>query len=142
MTNWAPWWPSTSAGGQATAAASDGAGPEAAAERFMRRIVGDSIWEGLPERTQAQRRAEGAALVAELRAMRSTDRPYEPERLTMPVVAAYGDRTSDRHRRAVETLVDELPHAELLAVAGAGHGLHASHPEALVGAVRRLAERG
>ena len=33
-----------------------------AAERFMRRMVGDARWEALPERTRATRRREGVAM--------------------------------------------------------------------------------
>ena len=70
-----PWltsWPSNTAGGVALA---DSGGEAEAAERFMRRIVGDDMWEALPERTKDQRRAEGPALVAELRSLRP---PHEP----------------------------------------------------------------
>ena len=40
--------------------------PAEAAERFMRRMIGDERWERLPSRTRAARRAEGAAMVGEL----------------------------------------------------------------------------
>ena len=33
-------------------------------------MIGDERWEGLPERTREQRRAEGPALLAELRSIR------------------------------------------------------------------------
>jgi len=42
---WLPWWPGTTAGGDARAWEHDPAG---AAERFMRRLIGDARWERLP----------------------------------------------------------------------------------------------
>ena len=56
--SWEPWWPGTTAGSVATATAGD---PADAAERFMRRMIGDERWEGLPERTRATRRRAAAA---------------------------------------------------------------------------------
>ena len=64
---WQPWWPTGSAGSTAMTESGDDA---EAAERFMRRMVGDERWEALPPRTRDQRRAEGPALVAELRSIR------------------------------------------------------------------------
>jgi pimeloyl-ACP methyl ester carboxylesterase len=52
---WEPWWPAVSAGNQAIRAAGE-RDPEDAAEVFMRRIVGDRVWERLQTRTRAQRR--------------------------------------------------------------------------------------
>ena len=44
--------------------------PGKSAESFMRFLVGDMAWEMLPMKTQQQRRAEGPALLADLRALR------------------------------------------------------------------------
>ena len=74
---WRPWWPNSSAGGAAHDAAAV-EGPEAAAERFMRRLFGDERWEELPAGTQQQRRAEGPALLADLAAMRNGGAPFDP----------------------------------------------------------------
>ena len=60
---WVDWWPDSTAGTQAT---DDGTAPDDAAERFMRRMIGDARWERLPSRTRLARRAEGAAMLAEL----------------------------------------------------------------------------
>ena len=67
--SWMPWWSGRTAGAAARDAAQDG--PEVAAEVFMRRLIGDARWEGLPERTRATRRAEGAAMVGELGDLRA-----------------------------------------------------------------------
>ena len=44
--------------------------PADAAERFMRRLIGDERWHRLPAATRAARRAEGAAMVGELADLR------------------------------------------------------------------------
>lgn len=132
---WAPWWPDQSAGSVAMRASRD---PSDVAERFMRRMIGDERWEALPERTRAQRRAEGPALVADLRSIRDTAAvPYEPERLTVPVVAAHGTASAPHHRRTAEELAELAPHAELMVVEGAGHGVHLTHPASLAALARR-----
>lgn len=130
---WLEWWPSNTAGGTALA---DGAEAEAA-ERFMRRIVGDDTWESLPERTKAQRRAEGPALVAELRSLRPPNpAPYDPAALSMPVVAAHGGRSRAHHQRSARMLADAAPHGELHVIHAAQHGAHLSHPADFADLVR------
>ena len=61
---WEPWWPSATARRKRHRAYQrDGAG--AAAEAFMRRMIGDEVWERLPASTRDERRADGPALVGE-----------------------------------------------------------------------------
>ena len=117
---WKPWWPSTSAGNQAIGAAAD-RDPEDAAELFMRRIVGDRVWERLPPRTRAQRRSEGDALLADLESIR-LGKAYDPGGIVAPVVSGYGDLSDERHRRASAELSPDVVGATLVVVAGAGHG--------------------
>jgi pimeloyl-ACP methyl ester carboxylesterase len=125
---WEPWWPPT-AGGAAVDAAADG-GPGAAAERFLRRMLGDRRWDALGPSQQAARRAEGAALVAELRSAYAGV-PYVLGDVRCPVRAAMGSEAADHHRRAAEALalaVGQPGGADV--VDGAGHGCHISHPAA------------
>ncbi len=134
---WLEWWPSNTAGGSALA---DG-DPGDAAERFMRRIVGDEVWASLPDRTRAQRRAEGPALVAELASLRPPHpAPYAPEALTMPVVAAHGSRSRPHHQQSARMLAAAAPRGELHVVEGADHGVHLTHPGGMAALVRRAAE--
>ena len=136
--SWLPWWPSASAGATAVAAG----GEAEAAERFMRRMVGDARWEGLPQRTRDQRRAEGPALVAELRSIRApSPPPYDPARLSMPVVAAHGSESRPHHKETARALALAAPHGELLVVEGASHGVHLTHPAAVADLVRRAVAR-
>lgn len=136
---WLEWWPGTSAGG---AAMSVDDGPDEAAERFMRRIIGDEHWERLPEGTRAQRRAEGPALLADLRAVRTREAPYDLAVLPVPVVAGYGSLTAERHRLATLALAEGAPHAEVLVVEGAGHHAPVTHPETFASLVRRAVAVG
>ncbi|MDQ2648082.1 MAG: alpha/beta hydrolase [Actinomycetota bacterium] len=131
---WADWWPTDTAG---AVLASGERTPAAAAERFMRRMVGDARWESLPERTKAQRRAEGPALIADLRSIRApAPAPYEPVELRVPVVSAHGSESRPHHIEAARRLAAEAPGAELHVVDGAGHGVHLSHPAATADLVR------
>ncbi len=47
--SWLDWWPGTTAGADALATRGD---PAEAAERFMRRLIGDERWHRLPESTR------------------------------------------------------------------------------------------
>ncbi|MEO7460221.1 MAG: alpha/beta hydrolase [Acidimicrobiales bacterium] len=135
---WMSWWPTATAGSAAMAADSDAAD---AAERFMRRMVGDERWERMPPRTRDQRRAEGPALVAELRSIRDGAMPpYTPERVSVPVVAAHGSESSGHHRQTAVALADAVPNGELVVVDGASHGVHLTHPAALAMLARRALE--
>jgi pimeloyl-ACP methyl ester carboxylesterase len=129
---WASWWPVSTAGGAAVAG-----DPAQAAERFMRRLIGDERWAALPERTRAARRAEGPALLAELRSMRaSPDAPYDAATLRVPVLAAHGTESRAHHKAAAERLAAAAPQGQLRVIEGAGHGAHLTHPDAFAGLVR------
>ena len=140
---WESWWPAGTAGATAlatTAGRRDGGDgdPGDAAEAFMRRMLGDARWARLPAHVRAERRAEGPTLLAELRTVHHpAPAPYRPERLTVPVVAAYGSETQPQHRRAAEELARRAPHGVLERIDGAGHGAHLTHQQAFAGLVRR-----
>lgn len=134
---WFPWWPKRSAGGSAAGAR----GPQDAAETFMRRVIGDTRWERLPERTRTRRRDEGPALIAEMTSMRDDGAPFDPDQVAVPTVIARGELSAPHHRRAAGALADLIPGAELVEVEGAGHGAHLSHPDDFAATVRRALER-
>lgn len=104
--------------------------PAAVAERFLRAMTGDRVWERLPERTQADRRAEGPALLADLRSARDPDGLVVPSSVTIPVRVGVGERSHPRAHDRAAALVDALPSATLTVVPGAGHGVHLTHPTA------------
>jgi pimeloyl-ACP methyl ester carboxylesterase len=152
---WAPWWPGSSAGSGAlavarTAAADGHAGAEGAAEQaelgaeaaewFLRRMIGDAMWERLPAATRAERRAEGPTLVAEIASVRPpAPPPFDPAAVPVPVLAVRGAAARPHHVRATDELAAAAPTAELHVIAGADHGAHLSHPVELADLVRRAA---
>ena len=136
---WQPWWPSHTAGGAAMGGLSDD-GAALAAERFLRRMLGDERWEAMPPAVRDQRRAEGAALVAELRSLRATA-PYNPARITIPLIVGAGTRSRPHHRRAAHELAAAAVHAELVEIEGAGHAAHATHAPEFAELVRRAIVR-
>lgn len=129
--SWLPWWPTTTAG----AVASEAGDPADAAEAFMRRLVGDEVWERLPERTRRARRAEGPAMVAELRDLRRAA-PWDAAEVAQPVLAMVGEHGQEHHRRGMRHLADSLRDARLVTIDGAGHGAPNSHPDVLTQLLR------
>jgi len=166
---WEPWWPGgatpvAAAAGETDggAAAEDGDGdsgdggspagggppgargeaPADVAEWFMRRMIGDDLWERLPPAMRADRRSEGPALLADMASARPpAPVPYVAERIGVPVLAAHGGATRPRHRRTAEELARLVPGAELAIVPGADHGVHLSDPAGFAALVRRGVER-
>lgn len=137
--SWRDWWPTHSAGANAVSNAAD---PADAAERFMRRMLGDRRWERLPPSTRDARTAEGRTLVAEMAHTRPPNPPvHDPGLITVPVIAARGTDGAEHHHRAVEVLAEEAPAGELVVLDGAGHGVHLTHPQLFAGLVERLAAR-
>ena len=129
---WTDWWPG-SAGGSTIAAGAAG-GPEAAAESFMRRIVGDEIWERLGDKTRSERRAEGSALLQDLGGLREGGSPYDVNRIICPIVAGHGEKSHAHQQRSSRELHANLVAAHpslaaqfvLTVMPGASHGAHSS----------------
>lgn len=122
----------------------DPADPHAAglaAEGFFRRMVGDASWERLSESAKDERRADGPALAAELRAIRLDRPPFDATALAVPATFGRGERSAGRHRNSVAWLVEHVPGAELVEVPGAAHGAHLTHPDAFAGLVRAALAR-
>jgi pimeloyl-ACP methyl ester carboxylesterase len=147
---WAEWWTGTSrrfrqsAPVEAPAAAPEepDEGPAEAAEWFMRRRLGDDLWFKLPRAMRDDRRAEGPAMLADLRSVQPpAPPPYVAEKVAVPVVAAHGEQARDRHRQATEYLATYAPDGELWVAPGADHGIHLSHPQAFADLVIRGVER-
>jgi pimeloyl-ACP methyl ester carboxylesterase len=122
--SWEPWWPGTTAGAVAVAAGQDTA---AAADAFMRRLIGDRRWEELPERTRATRRAEGAALVGELADLRA-NRPWHPHDLHVPVFVGFGTEGRSHHQDGMARMAAMIAGATLVALDGCRHDAPTSHP--------------
>jgi pimeloyl-ACP methyl ester carboxylesterase len=122
--SWEAWWPGTTAGAVAVAAAGQ---PEEAAERFMRRMLGDRRWEELPERTRHARRAEGMAMVEELADLRR-HRPWVASHIAAPVLVSYGSLGRPHHHQGMRHAATLLG-CPLVELAGCHHDAPLSHPE-------------
>jgi len=122
--SWEPWWPGNTAGAVAIQSAGD---PAVAAERFMRRMIGDERWEALPERTRATRRFEGAAMVGELADLRERV-PWSAAHIHVPVLAGYGSDGSPHHARGMRHVAQQIVGADLVELPGCRHDAPLSHP--------------
>jgi pimeloyl-ACP methyl ester carboxylesterase len=129
---WTDWWPGHAGG--STIAAGLAGGPEAAAESFMRRIVGDDIWERLGDKTRAERRAEGSALLQDLGGLREGGCPYDVRGITCPVVVGHGEKSQAHQQKSSQQVHADLVAAHpalasqfvLTVVPEATHGAHSS----------------
>ncbi len=135
--SWLDWWPRSTAGGDALASGGD---PEAAAERFMRRLIGDDRWARLPPTTRAARRAEGRAMVEELDELRSRP-PWDAGAINVPVIAMRGSDGAEHHRRSTAHLADVLADGTVVDIGGARHFGPNTHPEEVAAIVAALVSR-
>ncbi|WAH96308.1 alpha/beta fold hydrolase [Arthrobacter sp. MMS18-M83] len=129
---WESWWPPVPL-------PNDGRDPQqvlAAAERFLRRHVGDARWEALDDGRRQDLLAQGPAWAAELRDARDGGPVYLPESLEVPVLAVYGTATDDRHRQAALELARRAPNARLATIEGANHVGHRREPAKLAELLR------
>jgi pimeloyl-ACP methyl ester carboxylesterase len=122
---WTDWWPSD-AGGSTIEAGRVG-GPAAAAESFMRRIVGDRVWEKLGEETRAARRAEGEALLFDLQGLRGSGCPFNVDRIECPVAIGFGETSVAHQQRSSHEL-----HALLLSGLLSGRAQQRPNPPGLL----------
>jgi len=104
----------------------------------MRRVAGAAQWEALSPAVQAQRRAEGVVLLAELTDVATTP-PWEAADVVAPVVTVSGEHGAAHHRAAARQLAEMLPHARHVELAGADHNGHWSHPVELAALLDELA---
>lgn len=125
--SWLPWWPGSTSGRRMTATEGE---PAEAAERFMRRMVGDERWEALPGHVREQRRAEGVAFVGELTDL-ATAPPWQADRIDVPVVAIHGSLGRQHHRDGCHYLAELLSENAPVAIEGARHNGPYTHPHAV-----------
>lgn len=121
--SWMPWWPPTTAGSHAVRVS-----PQDAAETFMRRLIGDTGWDGLPERSRAARRREGVALHGELSSLVGTP-PWEPAAVRTSLICGRGTLGPEHHRTGTAWIASAVPGAREVVIDGAGHAAPVSHPQ-------------
>lgn len=134
--SWLEWWPGRN---RRTSEATPGCAADAA-ERFMRRMIGDHRWETLPERVHHERRSEGEAFVAELveLALRA---PWRADGIDAPVVVMYGQLAREHQRRGSQYLAGLLSRREAVTIPDAGHNGPFTHPDAVAAVLRGLESR-
>ena len=105
-------------------------------------MVGEGTWARLHEEGRAKRRADGPALLADMRGMRLESPPFDVTTLERARVFGRGGPTSaPHHRRTVEWLGDNVPGAVVYEIANAQHGAHLSHPDHFAAMTRLVLER-
>jgi pimeloyl-ACP methyl ester carboxylesterase len=116
--------------------------PGEEAERFFGRMVSPSAWARLTEEGRAGRRADGPALVADLRSLRGEGPPFDVTALAVPAVFGRGGpATQPHHRASVEWLGAHVPGAVVYEIHGAQHGAHLSHPDHFAAFARLVVQR-
>jgi pimeloyl-ACP methyl ester carboxylesterase len=116
--------------------------PGVEAERFFGRMVGEAAWARLTDEGRAERRADGPALVADLRSFRVEGGPFDVTELAVPTVFGMGGPTSGaHHRQSVQWLGAHVPGATVFEIEGAQHGAHLSHPDHFAALARVVVER-
>ena len=106
-------------------------GPEAAAERFLRTVLGDVAFERLPRAFQARSKAQWPQIRADSEALAGYRVRYAAlGTVATPIRLLGGDRSAAYFRPTLEALARALPGARLERIAGGGHMLHAEAPRA------------
>jgi len=109
-------------------------GGPAAAELFLRTVLGDAAFERMPRAYQERAKTRWAAIRADSRALFEYRPRYaELSGVHTPIQLVGGARSAAYFRPTLDALVGALPDARLEVIEGAGHMLHAE-------AHRRFAE--
>ncbi len=111
--------------------------PREEVEVFFKRMVSRSAWERLSEAEKESRRLDGPALLADLRAVRSTA-PFDLSDLDVPSVYAHGDGVLAGYYRELAALLSARFAMGSVELAGAGHGAHLANPDQLAHLLSRL----
>jgi pimeloyl-ACP methyl ester carboxylesterase len=125
---WLPWWPEVRLDGPD--------GPRGAAVEFLRGHMGDERWARLPQEKRDTFLGFAPAWAQELRTAARDPAPFDPARLRVPLVAAYGTASDERHVRAAMTLADSVPGARLGPIEAANHLAHRLRPAEFAGLIR------
>ena len=110
------------------------------AERFFRRMVGNSAWERLSDAERESRWRDGDGLVTDLKAIRGTpSSPYDERILTVPMIYAYGDRHATEYYDELTALLHQRnPLITGRLLPGAPHGAHLASPDQLANLLDEL----
>jgi pimeloyl-ACP methyl ester carboxylesterase len=101
-------------------------GPEAAAEQFLRTVLGDTAYERMPKMYQNRSKAMWAAIRSDCLALNAYRVRYpELRAIETPFLLLGGDRSAPYFRPTLDALAAHLPRARLETLTGAGHMMHA-----------------
>jgi pimeloyl-ACP methyl ester carboxylesterase len=100
------------------------------AEAFLRRMISDTVWERLPERTKLQRRAEGRAFLRELGQLVDGRISFDPSAIKVDVMAGVSSRPSPHHRVGLSKLTESID-VTSYCVTDSHHSAHLNSPKAL-----------
>jgi pimeloyl-ACP methyl ester carboxylesterase len=99
---------------------------EAAAERFLRTVLGDAAYERMPRMFQVRSKAMWPAIRSDCHALAAYRVRYaELPAVQVPALLLGGDRSAAYFRPTLEAIAARLPGCELAILAGAGHMMHA-----------------
>lgn len=116
-------------------------GGPAAAELFLRTVLGDAAYERMPRALGDRSKAKHAEIRADSAALLAYRPRYrELSRIATPVLLLGGERSAAYFRPTLHALLAALPDARLEIVAAAGHMLHAEAPHRFADAVIAFAQ--
>ena len=104
--------------------------PEDYGEGFMRRMVGDKIWERMPTASRIARRAEGLTLLAEMKDVRIST-PWHARDVPLPLRIGFGDQSLDHQIANAKLLAKMIPGSSLTQIEGVNHAAHIHAAKAL-----------
>jgi len=101
-------------------------GGEAAAERFLRTVLGDAAYDRMPKAFQARSKALWPQIRSDSGALSAYRVRYaELGAIATPVLLLGGDRSAPYFRPTLDALAAHLGDARRATLAGAGHMMHA-----------------
>ena len=117
------WLPECSTSGIGGGLISEIDDPSEFAEAFMRRMVGNKVWEKLPGSTKQQRMNEGATLRAEMVDVRLAA-PWDWRDITLPFAVGYGGLSREHQIANAKLLASLVKGSVLVELPDARHGAH------------------
>jgi len=117
------WLPQCSTSGIGGGLISEIEDPSAFAEGFMRKMVGNKVWEKLPSSTKLQRMSEGATLRAEMVDVR-VGAPWDWRDITLPFAVGCGALSRDHQIANANLLASLVEGCTFVQLPAARHGAH------------------
>jgi pimeloyl-ACP methyl ester carboxylesterase len=109
------------------------------AESFFKRMVSENAWERLSDQERESRRLDGAALLSDLGALRTSESPFDLTTLAVPFTYVYGDSSDrvDHYRALTQRLVILNPSITTIEIEHAPHAAHLRNPDQLATIIRQ-----